>query len=104
MKYEVTDVYFAPPVRDRIYSRGIDEDMVLRALVADADMGDYEPLVVGEWVESGGTPDLFVLAHDPVSGMYLELAFVLEPKGVARCYHAMRMRDQDRGRYRRGRV
>lgn len=104
MRYEVTDIYFPPAVRDRIYSRGIDEDMVLRALVADADMSDPEPLVIEEWVESDGRPDLFVLAQDPVSGTYLELAFVLEAKGIARCYHAMRMRHQDRRRFRRGRA
>jgi len=103
MRYEVTDVYFPPAVRDRIYARGIDEDTVLRALMADADMGDSEPLVIEEWVEADGRPDLFVLAQDPISGTYLELAFALEAGGVARCYHAMRMRAHDRSRFRRGR-
>jgi len=99
MMPKVTDVYFPAGVRDRIIGRDIDEDMVLRALTADADAGDAEPMISGEWLDAG-RPDVWVLAQDPISGRYLQIGFVLEKGNVARCYHAMTMRECDRRRFR----
>ena len=101
IQYEVIDVYFPDGVRDKIRARGIDEDMVLRALAAGDEAWESPPLVIEEWTTSDGDPDIWALARDPISGMYLEIGFVVELDGVARCYHAMRMSDTDRRRYRR---
>ena len=100
MRLDIVDVYFPDAVRDKVYAREIDEGMVQGALTADPDMGDDAPLLVEGWEEDDGAPDLLVLARDPSSGVYLELGVVLEVDGLARCYHAMRMRDRDRRRFR----
>jgi hypothetical protein len=99
MRFDIEDVYFPPAVRDKIYARGIDEDMVLRALAAGANAHDGELRITGEWVDTGH-PDVWALAQDPASGRYLEIGFVLEQGNVARCYHAMNMRERDRRRFR----
>jgi hypothetical protein len=103
MRYRIIDVYFPGTVADKIHSRGIDEDMVLRALMADADLGDLEPLVADERETREGHPDCRFLARDPVSGRYLELGMVIEPGGLVRCYHAMDMRAAERKRFTKGR-
>jgi len=103
IRREVIDVYFPDAVCDKIRGRGIDEDMVLRALVAGHQDWELPPLVTGEWATGEGAPDIWALAQDPISGTYLEIGFVVEPDGVARCYHAMRMDEVDRRRYRRAR-
>lgn len=103
IEYEVIDVYFPDGVRDKIRARGIDEDMVLRALVAGDKDWESPPLVTGEWSTSDGDPDIWALARDAISGMYIEIGFVLEPDGTARCYHVLRMSEADRRRYRRAR-
>jgi hypothetical protein len=99
MRFEVLDVYFPEGVRDKIHARGIDEEMVLRALTAATAAGEAEPVITGEW-QDVGRPDVWVLAQDPVSGAYLELGFVLDDDATARCYHAMTMRDTHRRRFR----
>ncbi len=103
MRYGIADVYFPVSVADKIQSRGIDEDMVLRALMADVDLGDLEPLMADERETREGHPDCRFLARDPLSGRYLELGVVVEPGGVVRCYHAMDMRASERKRFRKGR-
>ena len=97
---EIVDVYFPPGVLDKVHARGTDEEMVFRALTASRDRGERGPLVVGQWTEDDGSPDLLVLAQDPVTGAYLEVGCVIEADGSARCYHAMGMRERDRQRFR----
>ena len=99
MRLRVTYVYFPQDRRDRIEARQIDEEMVYRALTADEDLGDAPPMLIEEWTDRRGR-DMFVLAQDPESGRYLEIGFVLQGDGGARCYHAMTMDDSDRQRFR----
>jgi len=103
MRFRIEDVFFPPGVRDRIYARGIDEDMVFRALGADPALGDVTPEFTPVGLDRDGRPRYEGLARDPHSGMYLEIGFVLHPDGRARCFHAMQMRTWLRRHFVKGR-
>jgi hypothetical protein len=103
MEFRIRDVYFPDAVGDKVDARGIDEGMVLRALAAGTCGDDPAPLIAERWADHQGRPDLRVLARDPVTGVYLELGIVLEAKGIARCYHAMAMRNRERKRFEKAR-
>jgi len=98
MRLGVRYVYFPEDRRDTIEARQIDEEMVYRALAADADLGEAPPLLVGEWAEGRGR-DIRALAQDPYSGRYLEVGLVLHDDGGARCYHARTMDADGRRRF-----
>ncbi|MBM3500995.1 MAG: hypothetical protein FJX74_20250 [Armatimonadetes bacterium] len=99
MRLSITYVYFPEDRRDRIERRQIDEHMVHRALSAEDDLGDAPPILIEEWADWRGR-EMFVLGRDPESGRYLEIGFVLQSDGAARCYHARTMDDKQRRRFR----
>jgi len=98
MRLSITYVYFPEDRRDRIEGRQIDEEMVHRALAADADLGEAPPLLAEEWADHQGR-DIRALAQDPDSGRYLEVGFILHEDGGVRCYHARTMDAEARRRF-----